>query len=110
MSEYIWTINGMILDGGTDVFGGKSVPAPLRRPWIVHGLVLSNPGIRGKKPVSICQSRQNVTSGGTDNDPGGRKSWDKGVRNVEENHGDPLNKRWHPGIQTRCSPYTKLLI
>lgn len=83
----------------------KSYPVPLRTRT---GLI--EPGIRGKKPASIFQSQRNVTSGGTINDPGGTKSWDKGVGSVEENLGGPLNKRCHPGIQNRCSPYTELLL
>jgi hypothetical protein len=72
-------------------------------------LILSNSGIRGKKPANICHSLQNLTPDGKNNDPGGRKSWDKGVVSVKENHGDPLSKRYHPGFQTRCYPYTELL-
>lgn len=83
---------------------------PSQFHFVIHGLVLPNPGIRGKKPASICQSQRNVTSGGTNNDPSGRKSWDKGVGSVEENHVGPLNKRCYPGIQNRCSPYTEPLI
>jgi hypothetical protein len=84
MSESVWTISSMILTGRADVFGGKSAHCH----FVVHGLVLPNPAIHGRKPASICQGRQNVTFGGTNNDPSGRKSWDKDVGIV--------GKSWSP--------------
>ena len=53
MNESIWTTNGMILAGETDVVGGKCVPTPRCLPEIITrtGLLL-NPALLAKTPAS----------------------------------------------------------